>query len=170
VHITDISLNRVALEAPTQGAHMNTFCRRGDQVDADATIPPPIDTAEAALDVIFFAAEHPEQPQVIALLLHPDLRGRTVVVVDGTVSPDSVIGVMEMLGEAAAAAGRDQALVLASVRPGIGPLPGDVDRWLELNELADTFRCELLEWFVISDGVAWCPRDFLVEPPRWPEP
>jgi len=170
VHITDISLIRMAPQARSKGAiHMNTFCRRGDQVDAASTIPQVIDTAEAALEVIYFAADCPAQPQVIALLLDSDLRGRTIVVVDGTVAPDSAIGVMEMLGEAAAAAGSDQSLVLASVRPGVGPLPGDVDRWLELNELADTFGCELLEWFVVSDEVAWCPRDFLVEPPRWPE-
>ena len=147
---------------------MTTFCRRSDEADADATIPPIVDTAEVALEVILCAAESPERPQVIALLLEPDLRGRRIVVVDGTFSPDAVIDVMEMLGEAAASSGRDQALVLASVRPGTGPLPGDVDRWLELNELAETYGCELLEWFVISDEVAWCPRDFLVEPPRWP--
>ncbi len=148
---------------------MTTFCRRGDHVEADSTSPRVIDTAEAALAVIYSAADYPEQPQVIALLLDSDLRGRTVVGVDGTSTPDSALGVMEMLGEAAAAAGRDQAVVLASVRPGTGPLPGDVDRWLELNDVADTFGCDLLEWFVISDEVAWFPRDFVIEPPRWPE-
>ena len=93
-----------------------------------------------------------------------------MVVVDGTTSPDAVVEVMELVAEAAAEAGREHAIVIASVRPGDGPLPGDVDRWIELSDLADTFGCELLEWFVISDQVAWCPRDFLVEPPRWPAP
>ena len=65
------------------------------------------------------------------------------------------------------AAGREHAIVMASVRPGVGPLPGDVDRWRELSDIAESYGCELLEWFVISDGVAWCPRDFLAEPPRW---
>lgn len=149
---------------------MSTYCRRSDQFGSQLAPPIPrvVDTAEAALDVVLAAAHIPSRPEVIALLLNGDLRGHSIVVVDGTVSPDAVVEVMELIGEAAANADRDQTIVLTSVRLDWGPLPGDVDRWLELNELADTFGCELMEWFVITDGVAWCPRDFLAEPPRWP--
>jgi len=149
---------------------MSTYCRRSDQIGSELEPPIPrvVDSAEAALAVVLAAAHVPARSEVIALLLDDDLRGHTIVVVDGTVSPDAVSEIMEMLGEAAAGADRDQAIVLAAIRLDGGPLPGDVDRWLELNEIADTFGCELLEWFVISDGVAWCPRDFLAEPPRWP--
>ena len=58
--------------------------------------------------------------------------------------------------------------VVAAVRPGYDALPGDGDRWLELCEIAETHGCELVEWFILSDDVAWCPRDLLAEPPRWP--
>ncbi len=147
---------------------MSTFCRRGDAIDGEGSSPRLVDSADAALETIFLAAHCPQRDEVIALLLAPDYVGHTVVVVDGTMSPDAVIEVMELIGESAAEAGREHALVLASVRPGLGPLPGDVDRWQELSDMAETCGCELLEWFVVSDGVAWCPRDFLVEPPRWP--
>jgi hypothetical protein len=148
------------------------FCRHGDGPDPDHVpiVPRRVDSAEAALQTILAEAHQPEQSQVIALLLDPDYIGHTALVVDGTTSPDAVIEVMELLGEAVAGAGREQVIVLASIRPGDGPLPGDADRWIELSDLADTHGCDVVEWFVISDRVAWCPRDFLAEPPRWPEP
>lgn len=150
---------------------MTTFCRRDGTNGGDDTAPAHlVDTAETALATIFLAAHQPERNEVIALLLEADYIGHTVVVVDGTTSPDAVVEVMELIGQAAAESGRRHAIVLASVRPGLGALPGDVDRWIELTDLADTHGCELLEWFVIGDGVATCPRDFLVEPPRWPGP
>jgi hypothetical protein len=148
------------------------FCREGDESDPvhSAVAPRLVDSAEAALQTIFAGAHRPAQSQVIALLLDPDYIGHTVLVVDDTTSPDAVVEVMELVAEAAAEAGREQVGVLATMRPDVGPLPGDVDRWIELSDLADTHGCELVEWFVITDRVAWCPRDFLVEPPRWPEP
>jgi hypothetical protein len=148
------------------------FCRPGDEPDPDhvCIVPRLVDSAEAAIQTILASAHDPAQSQVIAVLLDPDYIGHTVLVVDGTTSPDNVVEVMEHLAEAAAEAGREQVVVLASIRPDDGPLPGDVDRWIELSDLADTHGCELVEWFVIRDRVAWCPRDFLVEPPRWPEP
>lgn len=149
---------------------MFSFCRRSDDPDATPSMPRLVDSAESALQTVIEAAHHPAQPQVIAVLLDPDYIGHTVLVVDGTTSPDAVVEVMELLGEAAAESGREQTFVLASIRPADGPLPGDVDRWIELSDLAESHGCELVEWFVISDGVAWCPRDFLIEPPRWPEP
>ena len=150
---------------------MPTFCRRSDEPDPDRpSTPRPVDSAEVALGTILAAAHQPARPEVIVLLLTPDLLDPSVVVVDGTTSPDAVVEVMELVAEAAAEAGREHAIVIASVRPDDGPLPGDVDRWTELTDLADTHGCELVEWFVISDQVAWCPRDFLVEPPRWPAP
>jgi hypothetical protein len=151
---------------------MSTFCRRDDEPsrDAPSSALPVVDSAEAALATIIRAAHEPARPEVIVILLDPDLVGHTIVVVDGATSPDAVIETMEVMTEAAAEAGREQSFVVASIRPGDGVLPGDVDRWIELSDLADTHGCELLEWFVISDQVAWCPRDFLIEPPRWPEP
>lgn len=148
---------------------MSTFCHRGD--DADRTAHRRlVDSAEAALDVLHAAAHDPPRHEVIALVLDDEFIGSTIVVVDGTTSPDCVITVMEMLAETAAEAGRTPLFVLASFRPDSGPLPGDIARWLELDELAVAHGCELVDWYVISDGVAWCPRDFVVTPPRWPSP
>lgn len=147
---------------------MTSFCRRSDDSDAAAATHRLVNSADAAVEQILSAAHQPPRPEVVVLLLTPDFLMHAVVIVDDATSPDAVIEVIELVAEAAAEAGREQMLVVASVRPGDGPLPGDVDRWIELSDLADSHGCELLEWFVISDGVAWCPRDFLTEPPRWP--
>lgn len=153
---------------------MPTFCRRDDSSEALdlSSLPRTVDSAEAAIEVILTAMHHPERAEIIALVLGADRRGRTIVIVDGTDSPDAVLDVMELLVETAASSDAhfDTSLVLASVRPGGAPLPGDADRWVELDELAETFGCELLDWFVVNDGVAWCPRDVIAEPPRWSSP
>jgi hypothetical protein len=131
----------------------------------------PIDSPTAALAVIKLAMHLPLATETIALVLDADRRGRTVVVIDGTDEPDSVLEVVERLGDAIATSGRDGALVLASVRPGGRPLDDDGDRWLEASDLADELGVELVEWFVVADDTgpttAWCPRDLLGEPPRW---
>ena len=62
--------------------------------------------------------------------------------------------------------GRLGALVMATVRPGGGPLEDDGDRWLEMSDLTSAAGVELVEWFVIGDEIH-CPRDLLGEPPRW---
>jgi hypothetical protein len=150
---------------------MSTYCRRTVEFSVDApssTLPTVVDSADAALAVISTAMHRPPQPQVIALVLDNDLGGHAVVIVDGTDSPDAVIEVVELLAEGAAEAAHPSTFVVAAVRPGYGALPGDADRWLELCEIAETHGCELLEWFILSDDVAWSPRDLLAEPPRWP--
>ena len=147
---------------------MSSFCRRSDDSDAAFPTPQLVDSAEAAVERLLSVAYQPPRPEVVVLLLTPDFLMHAVVIVDDTRSPDAVVEVIEFVAESAAQAGREEMLVVASIRPGDGPLPGDVDRWIELSDLADSHGCELLEWFVISDGVAWCPRDFLIEPPRWP--
>ncbi len=147
---------------------MSQFCgvHRAPRAGID-----PIDSPTAALAVIKLAMHLPLTTETIALVLDADRRGRTVVVIDGTDEPDSVLEVVERLGDAIATSGRDGALVLASVRPGGRPLDDDGDRWLEASDLADELGVELVEWFVVADDTgpttAWCPRDLLGEPPRW---
>jgi hypothetical protein len=150
---------------------MSTYCRRTVELDgasSEAALPTVVDSADAALAVITTAMYQPHEPQVIVLVLDDDLRGHAVVIVDGAKSPDAVIEVVELLAEGAAESAHPVTLVVAAVRPGYGALPGDADRWLELCEITETHGCELVEWFVFSDEVAWCPRDLLAEPPRWP--
>ena len=131
----------------------------------------PIDSQAAALSVIRLAMHIPLTAETIALVLDADHRGRTVVVVDGTKEPESMLEVVERLVDSIATSGHSGALVLASVRPDGGPSPEDADLWLEATELAETAGVELLEWFVVADDTgpptAWCPRDLLAEPPRW---
>ncbi|MET0911225.1 MAG: hypothetical protein ABWZ99_17305, partial [Ilumatobacteraceae bacterium] len=126
----------------------------------------PVDAAPAALAVVRLAMQRPLAAETIALVLDEDHCGRSVVVVDGTVEPDSVLDVVERLAESIAASGHAGALVVASVRPGCGPLADDADRWLEASELAEAVGVELLEWFVIGGSIT-SPRDLLGEPPRW---
>lgn len=131
--------------------------------------------AASALAVVQLAISVPPRPETIVVVLGPDHRGRTIVVVDGTDDDDAVVEVVEhvaaVLGDASGPGG---ALVVASVRPGRGPAPGDADRWLEASAVAEAVGVELLEWFVVDPGptgdqpVSWCPRDLLAEPPRWP--
>ena len=132
----------------------------------------PIASAGAALAVIQLAMHRPVRSETIALVLGDDHRGRSIVVVDGTDDPDAVVAVVERLADTIAVSGRDGALVVASIRPGRGLVPGDVDRWLEASGIADDAGVDLLEWFVVDGhagtGTAWCPRDLLGEPPRWP--
>jgi DNA repair protein RadC len=132
----------------------------------------PIDSPAAALAVIKLAMHVPLAAETIALVLDADHRGRTVVVVDGTHESDSVVEVTERLVDSIATSGHPGSLVLASIRPGGGPEPADADLWLEASELAEAAGVELLEWFVVTDDTgrttAWCPRDLLAEPPRWP--
>ena len=91
--------------------------------------------------------------ETVALLLDADRRGRTIVIVDGTVEPDSILAVVERMAESIAAGGRPGALVMATCRPGGGPEPGDEDRWLEASDIADDLGVELVEWFVIGGDV-----------------
>jgi hypothetical protein len=133
----------------------------------------PIDGPVPALAVVDLAMRRPLCHETIALVLDGDRRGRTVVVVDGTDEPDAVLDVVERVAGSIAASGRPGCLVVATVRPGGGPLHGDDDRWLEASELADDVGVDLLEWFVIGGDQpsvaahAACPRDLLGEAPRW---
>ena len=150
---------------------MSTYCRRTfDLVDDSATsaLPAVVDSADAALAVISASMHRPPRAQVIVLVLDDDRRGHAVVIVDGTDSPDAVIDVLELVAEGAAESDHPATFVVAAIRPGYDTLPGDADRWLELCEIVETHGCEILEWFILSGDVAWCPRDLLAEPPRWP--
>ena len=133
----------------------------------------PIDSPRAALAVVSLAVRRPLGHQTIALVLDQDRRGRSIVVVEGTTDPDAPLAIVEQVAASIADAGETGGLVLATVRPGGGPLPGDDERWLEASDLADDLGVELVEWFVIGAETptvaanAWCPRDLLGELPRW---
>jgi hypothetical protein len=152
---------------------MSSFCstHRAPRAAVD-----PIDSARAALAVVDLALRRPLAAETVALVLDGERRGRTIVVIDGTHHPDSVLDVVERVAESIAATGRTGSLVVATARPGGGPEPGDDDRWLEASDIADDLGVELVEWFVIGGDTpsvaanATCPRDLLGEAPRWAAP
>jgi hypothetical protein len=142
----------------------------------------PITGPAAALAVIRLALASPPCEETIVVLLDPQRRGRTVVVVDGCRGDDDVIEIVERLAEAIAGRPPDDTgdgwlggLVVASVRRNRGIDHHDADRWLDASDVAERFGVELIEWFVIDAraGIppervaALCPRDLLAEPPRW---
>ena len=128
----------------------------------------PIRTADDALALISRVISQPLVSETIGFALDAASRGNTITVVSGTVHPDAIVDVAECLAVAAASSPRAVSLVLVTVRPNSGMLPGDVDRWLEASAVVDQQGLELLEWFVIGPGGPECPRDLLGEPERWP--
>ena len=125
------------------------------------------DTALALLGVVIASSRRAE---TIAVLLDAHRRGVTVFVVDGTTTADAVFDVVDAVGAAAGAGDVLRGVVLASVRPGGGIEPDDLDRWLDASDRLDRRGVELVEWFVIGGDRITCPRDLLGERPRWPEP
>ncbi|HEY5664398.1 MAG TPA: hypothetical protein VIS05_10220 [Ilumatobacter sp.] len=132
----------------------------------------PIDDAESALLAVSMAVTHPLRHETIVVLLDDARRGIGIVAVTGTRPPDAVVGVLDTVLDTVLDSVPDSvpesvgAVVLASVRPGGAADGADIDRWLEMTDLADQHGVELLEWFVVADAVS-CPRDLLGEPPRW---
>lgn len=127
-----------------------------------------IDDATIALGVIATAIALPRRDETILLLLDADRRGRAIVVVTGTDDHDAVVGVVECITRGAYAE-QLGGIVLASVRTGpLGQADGrqDIDRWLEMSDVAEQVGVEVIEWFVIDRAVR-CPRDDLGEAPRW---
>jgi hypothetical protein len=128
----------------------------------------PLERAEDAL-VVFESAARPYDHEILGILLDLDGIGDQVIVITGTRDPDSVIEVGRAVAAAASRSIRPwRWLVLASGRPDSGTLPGDVDRWLEVDSLVRSYGVELVDWFVIGPAGAECPRELIGEPDRWP--
>lgn len=138
-----------------------------------------IDCAGSALAILDVAIERPLRPQTIAVMLDGERRGVAVVVVSGTHLPDDALEVVECFTSPSAHDGSVRAMFLASVRPPpvLRIVPSDpaefaehayddIDRWLEMSDIAEHAGVELIEWFVVGDTIT-CPRDHLGEPPRW---
>ena len=93
--------------------------------------------------------------------------------VSGTTEPDSVLTVAECMAVAALATARPVWARAGNAcdrnRPPTvsASLPGDIDRWVEANEITETYGIELVEWFVVGPAGVDCPRELLGEPERW---
>jgi hypothetical protein len=130
--------------------------------------PAPIRCAADAIHLLSLAVTDPLATETLAFLLDHKGVGGVLVAVDGTAHPDDVIDVVEVMCQAAHDAPHATSLVVASVRPDSGVLPGDIDRWLEATDVAELQGIELLEWYVIGPHGVECPRDLFGEPERWP--
>jgi hypothetical protein len=132
----------------------------------------PIDHEATALAVVRTAAAWPLRHETILVLLDDAHCGIGLVVVSGTTEPDAVLVVAERILDPVVHEGRVAAAIVASVRPDGPPEAGDdrdltdADRWLELDEIATGCGVELLEWFVLGDGLNR-PRELVNAPPRW---
>ena len=129
----------------------------------------PIDRHERALHAVVRAAHLPPRDETIVVFLDDARCGFAIVVVTDTVEPDAVVEVVELLTSPAVHGGRVDAVVVGSIRTRHDTRAdaGDVDRWLEISDLAEGNGVDLLEWYVIGPDGASCPRDRLGEPPRW---
>jgi hypothetical protein len=134
-----------------------------------SNVPAPVRCAADALRVFFLGTTNPLQPETLAFVLDQHGRGGVITIVSGTVDADSVLSVTECMARAAERVEQATALVVASVRPGGCVLPGDLDRWMEASTLAAAYGVTLIEWFIITESGAQCPRDLLGEPERWHE-
>lgn len=125
--------------------------------------------ADVALLALAMAIQQPLRAETVTLLLDEQRRGIAVAVVSGTHQPDDVLEVVECFTRNSVHGGRVGSIVVATVRPDGADettTESDVDRWLEMSDIAEQAGVELLEWFVIGGDVT-CPRDRLGEPPRW---
>ena len=136
--------------------------------------PPParagVDTiscAETALLTLAMAIQRPLRAETVTLLLDDQRRGIAVAVVGHTSARRRARG--RRASRAAPPTAAASGIIVASVRPDHSDeatSAADVDRWLEMSDIAEQAGVELLEWFVIGGDVT-CPRDQLGEPPRW---
>lgn len=132
----------------------------------------PIRSSTDAIAIVSLAIHRPLVAETIAFFLDETSRSNTITVVSGTTDPDSVLTVAECMAVAGARSPSLCGVVLATVRPNAPPnvpptLPGDIDRWVEANEITASHGIELIEWFVVGPSGVDCPRDLLGEPQRW---
>lgn len=132
----------------------------------------PIRSALDAIAVISLVIHHPLEAETIAFFLDENSCSNIITVVSNTAEPDSVLSVAECMAMVADRSPRLCGVVLATVRPGSAhnlpaTLPGDLDRWVEANEIMEAHGVELIEWFVVGPAGVDCPRELLGEPERW---
>ena len=128
----------------------------------------PIRSSADAMRVVSMAIQRPLQAETIAFFLDESNRSDTITIVSGTTDPDSVVAIAECMGMVGGQVPNLCGLVLASVRPDApGLLPGDIDRWLDAESVAEAHGIELVEWFVVTPGGTVSPRDLIGEPERW---
>ena len=131
-------------------------------------LPAPVRSGTEALRVMLLATGRPLEPETLAFFLDDEGVGGVITVVSGTTEADAVLPVTECLARAAEGVEWARSMVVATVRPGGGPCPGDAERWQQLVEVTARSGVRLIEWFVIGAHGVHCPRDLTGQPERWP--
>lgn len=146
---------------PSSAAHT------ADPPEGERRHPAPVRCGTDAQRIVFLALSRPLEHETLVFLLDRHGHGGVITIVSGTATADSVLAVVECFARAAQRVPEAAALVVASVRPGGCILPGDIDRWLEASAIATAHGVHLVEWYVVNESGAQCPRDLLGEPERW---
>ena len=127
----------------------------------------PIRSVDDALLVFRAQLTRPLRAETLAMFLDDNDCGSTLVTVTDTSDPFQILEVAEAMALAGATSPDVTALVLASVRPGGGPLPGDDDLWLGASDVVGECGLTLVDWFVIGRHGTFIPREALGVPSRW---
>lgn len=107
----------------------------------------------------------PLRHETIIIPLDTQHRAFTILCIADTTYPDAEVEVVDFFSPISAE--HNPHLVVATVRPAANVDGRDIDRWLEMSEIAYRAGTELLEWWVVSERGFWSPRDQLGETPRW---
>lgn len=140
----------------------STASRRLPRAGVDAIVHP-----DTALALLHAAVSAPIRDETVVVLLDHLRRGMGLVVVSGTGDPDAAVVVVDRVLAPVVHGGTVAAAIVATVRPGrVDDELADAERWLDLDRAARRHGVELVEWFVLGDGVSR-PRELLNAPPRW---
>lgn len=129
--------------------------------------PRPITSTDDAAQLFSLAMRLPMEHETLAFLLDDTNRGNTIVAVSGTEQRDDVRQVVEIMSITGGQDARWCGLVVASVRPDLPMDCEDLDRWWDLEAIAECHGLQLVEWLVISPDGCHSPRAELGEPERW---
>lgn len=127
----------------------------------------PILSAADAMAVFSRQMSRPLCDETLVMFLDAKRCGSTLVTVSDTAEPFCVVDVAEAMALCATENAEVEALVIASVRPGGGLLPGDDDLWLEAADVVDLCGLILIDWLVIGRHGTHSPRRELGLPSRW---
>jgi hypothetical protein len=130
--------------------------------------PHPVRSDADALDILYRAMLLPPEPEVLTFILDERHVGGIVLSCTGVTHHDDVLGVMSMVLRASVYHPNPASLVVASVRPDDGFLPGDIARWVDLDQQCEVEGLQLIEWYVLGINGVELPRLHYGEPSRWP--
>jgi len=136
--------------------------------------PAPLRRAEDAIDVLLLAASQPYRPEAIALVLDHAHRGLACVVVDGATDATLSEVATALLLSAEARSGVGAFVLATTAPPGGWPADGhELERhemqWFDLREQFETPGYDLLDWFVLVDGLAVSMAELTDSHARWLE-